>query len=230
MIKKTGFITLFVLFAGVLVYGAVNRTVAKSETADRTVTQSQAANDRHSNEGELSSQSNRGHGSQESFDQQIGQENQDHSSQGHGNQVQVSPVQVSQGQGNQVQVSPVQVSQGQGQGLNQQRETTDIQEQSMISGVVVQAPAYGVDMILETAEGEALIGTGPGYLDEQGFVILLGDSVGVTGFWEDEEFKAVEITLLDSGKSIILRDEMGRPMWSGAGRKAINLQISQYRG
>ena len=96
-----------------------------------------------------------------------------------------------------------------------------------MTGVVVQAPADGVDMILETAEGDVLIGTGPGYLAEQGFVILAGDSLHVSGIWEDDEFKAAEITHLANGTSIVLRDEWGRPMWSGAGRRANERQNSQ---
>jgi hypothetical protein len=235
MVKKFVLITLFVLFAGVLIYGAVNRTTAKSETAARNDAQNQVTNERHSNGDELSSLV-----SQEPFSQQNGQGNQGQGNQGQGNQGQGSQGQGSQGQGNQGQgnqdAGSGQMStnasgnNGEGRGLNQQREETEIQELNMISGVVVQAPAYGIDMILETAEGEVLIGTGPGYLAEQGFVVLIGDSVSVSGFWENDEFKAVEITLLADGNSIILRDERGRPMWSGAGRRAINLQISQNNG
>ena len=239
MVKKIGLITLFVIFAGVLIYGAVNRTTAKSEKAEQIEAQNLAANERHVNDDEGQSLS-----SQESFGQQNGQGSQGQGNQGQGNRGQGNQGQGNQGQNNQGQGSQGQGNQGQGngdsqldangsgnngqgQGRNQQREVSEIQEQVNITGVVVQAPAVGIDMILETAEGDALIGTGPGYLAEQGFVILAGDSVSVTGFWETEEFKAVEITQLANGKSIILRDEWGRPMWSGAGRNAKNMQIGQ---
>ena len=99
-----------------------------------------------------------------------------------------------------------------------------MQERVTIAGTVVQAPDTGIDMILETAAGEVLIGTGPGYLAEQGFVIVVGDAVTVVGTWENEEFKAAEITLSADGTSIVLRDEWGRPLWSGAGRNAQNRQ------
>ena len=56
---------------------------------------------------------------------------------------------------------------------------------------------------------------------------VLGDSISAEGAWEGEEFKAATITLLADGKSITLRDEWGRPMWSGAGRRAIERQNSQ---
>jgi hypothetical protein len=243
MVKKIILIALFILFAGVLIYGAVNRTTAISETANRIAGQNQAAVEHNISGNEHEPQS-----SEDSSGQRNGQGNQGQGNQGQGNQGQgnqepgiqeldtqeldnqeldnqeLSNQELSnQGLGNQGQSRGT----GQGQGANQQREVAEIQERNIIEGVVVQAPAYGIDMILETAEGDVLIGTGPGYLGEQGFVILLGDSVSVTGFWEDEEFKAFEITLLADGTSIILRDEWGRPMWSGAGRNAKNLQIGQ---
>jgi hypothetical protein len=75
-------------------------------------------------------------------------------------------------------------------------------------------------MILETASGQILIGTCSGWLQEQGFVLTEGDEVQVSGFYENDEFKAVTITRLSDGQAITLRDEFGRPMWSGAGRRA----------
>ena len=53
--------------------------------------------------------------------------------------------------------------------------------------------------------------------------VQIGDELEVTGYWENDEFKASEITLLASGQTIVLRDELGRPSWSGsqqAGRGA----------
>jgi hypothetical protein len=220
MVKKIGLITLFVLFAGVLIYGAVNRTTAKSETSDRIAAQNQTVDEHDPS-------------SQDFFGQRNGQGNQGQGNQSQGSQGQGSQGQGNQGQGNQGQGNQGQGNQGQGnqgQGRNQQREASEIQERINISGVVVQAPSYGIDMILETAEGDVLIGTGPGYLAEQGFVLVAGDSVSVSGTWENEEFKAAEITLLADGSSIILRDEWGRPMWSGAGRNAKNMQIGQNGG
>ena len=213
MVKKIGLITLFILFAGILVYGAVNRTTAKSETENRIAGQNQIADEHNINGDEHEPQSN-----QESFGQRNGQGNQGQGNQGQGNQALDNQELGNQGQG---------AGNGQGPGLNQQREVSEIQERINVTGIVAQTPAAGIDMILETAEGDILVGTGPGYLAEQGFVVLAGDSVSVTGFWEDEEFKAVEITLLADSKSIILRDERGRPMWSGAGRNAKNVQIGQ---
>lgn len=111
-------------------------------------------------------------------------------------------------------------SQGGGQGRNQQAESAEIYESIVIEGVISQAPAAGVDMIIETTDGQVLVGTGPGYLQEQGFNLAVGDAVQVSGYFEEDEFKAATITRLADGEAIALRDEFGRPMWSGAGRRA----------
>ena len=212
MIKKIVLITLFVLFAVALIYGAMNRTMATSETARRIESQKVIVNERDSlNEQESFGQDNQGQG------QGLGR---GQGNQGQGNQGQGQSQ--GQGQGNQGRGN-----QGQGQGRNRQAEAAEIQERVTVTGDVVQAPGLGIDMLLETASGEVLIGTGPGYLAEQGFEIQVGDAVSVDGFWENEEFKATEITLLADDSSIVLRDKWGRPMWAGAGRKAQNRQNDQ---
>ena len=88
-------------------------------------------------------------------------------------------------------------------------------------GTVVQAPAAGVDLVIETSDGEELIvGAGPNYVASQGFALQVGEPVQVRGFWEDGEFKVAQVTRLRDGQSIALRDEFGRPAWAGAGRNA----------
>jgi hypothetical protein len=90
-------------------------------------------------------------------------------------------------------------------------------------GTVVQTQAAGGDMIIETAQGEELlVGTGPGYLEAEGFALQAGEQVQVKGFWEEDEFKAGELTRLRDGETILMRDVYGRPAWSGGyGRGAV---------
>jgi hypothetical protein len=88
------------------------------------------------------------------------------------------------------------------------------------AGTVVQAPAAGTDMIVATDEGEEIVvGTGPGYLDEMGLSLAAGEQVQVQGYWEDDEFKAGQVTRLSDGATVALRDAYGRPAWSGAGQR-----------
>jgi hypothetical protein len=96
-----------------------------------------------------------------------------------------------------------------------------LEEWLVYEGTVVQAPEDGVDLLIETSDGEKVaVGTGPMYMASQGFTLQAGEPVQVRGYWEDGELKAAQVTRLTDGQTIILRDELGRPAWAGAGRNA----------
>lgn len=74
------------------------------------------------------------------------------------------------------------------------------------------------DLILSTESGELLVGLGPAHYREQaGFSISVGDELEISGFNENDEFKAASVQNLTNGLSIVLRDGDGRPMWAGQG-------------
>lgn len=207
MLKKVTLALVFVLFVGLLVAGAVNRTLARGNTqssTDHTPALDGSGNGRIAQAAPAAQNSTN------------------------------VPAPVGNGQGRQrwnnapagdsAPVAPGNGRQGQ-QGLGVQDmdrdravDPTAHSELLTVTGTVVQAPAAGIDLIVATADGEVAIGTGPGYLDEQGFVVALGEEVEATGFWEDDEFKVVTLTRLTDGATIQLRDEWGRPYWSGAVR------------
>ena len=225
MIKNIVLITLFVLFAGVLVAGGVYRTSAKSgydislggeniveitQNPDNATPRNGQASvtEEHQQGGDRAGQGLGNGGTAQGRNQKAESDYDEGSATGQGQQ--------GQGQGQSQQV--------QGRGQNQQAERAAengaVHEQIVIEGTISQAPAAGVDMIIETADRQVLVGTGPGYLQEQGFDLAYGDAVQVSGFFENDEFKATTITRLSDGAAIALRDEAGRPMWSGAGRRA----------
>ena len=113
---------------------------------------------------------------------------------------------------------------GQGQGSSQpsraepQAETADWRT---LEGTVVETE----ELVIETADGETVqIGLGPShYRESQGFDLQVGDSVSVSGYFEDGEFKAAQVVKPDTGESIVLRDTSGRPMWSGRGNRKTDL-------
>jgi hypothetical protein len=121
-----------------------------------------------------------------------------------------------------------QVSLGGGQGRNggtverlYPNNQTLPEDWATYEGTVIQAPEAGVDMVVETDAGEeVVIGTGPGYMEAQGFALQAGEPVQVQGYWQDGEFKASQVTRLRDGQTVTLRDEIGRPAWSGAGQGA----------
>jgi hypothetical protein len=244
MTKKIILISLFVLFAGALIAGGIYRSSARSgydislggenvleitqNPEGATPHNGQAAGLEEGQQGERTGQGlgndgaaqgrnakPEGSSGQGEGGQGQGQQGQGQGQQGQGrgqnfNGQQLDGQELQNGQG----------SRGGGQGRSSQAESTDLQESVVIEGTISRAPAAGVDMIIETDSGQVLVGTGPGYLQEQGFDLAAGDAVQVSGFFEDDEFKAVTITRLSDGESVALRDEFGRPLWSGAGRRA----------
>lgn len=99
-------------------------------------------------------------------------------------------------------------------------ETTPA-EWETFEGTVVQVPDTGVELVIETTEGEQLvIGAGPLDLAAQSFSPEEGEVVRVMGYWEDGAFKAAQLTQLQTGQTLALRDEVGRPAWSGQGGNA----------
>lgn len=212
MIKKISLTALFVLFAGLLVYGAINRTSATSQKTARAESNGSAAGLT-----DLLSELPTGEpAAPEQGQQRQGQGNRGESGNngGQGYQAQgrgLGAAQSGQGQGRQGQSNP-------------QQEAV---QQITITGTVVQAPQPGIDIILATDDGDLTVGTGPGYLDEQGFLIQQGDTLEIIGFWESELFKPIKITRLADGESVLLRDEWGRPMWSGGRGNGRGAQHSQ---
>jgi len=102
-------------------------------------------------------------------------------------------------------------SSGAGQGRN---ETARAVEWETLTGKV---SAVDNEIAIQTTGGEVLVGMGqPAYWES--FALEVGDEIAVIGFYEDGEFKAGTIEKLTTGKTLILRDETGRPMWSGQGR------------
>lgn len=56
------------------------------------------------------------------------------------------------------------------------------------------------------------------YALEQKFSANVGDKIAVTGFDYNGTFEVSKLQNATTGKTIVLRDEYGRPGWSGRGR------------
>ena len=194
MLKKIVLGTLLVGLIGVLVAGAIIRTVDKTEN--------------------VAEARGLGHGNSVS---EVGEGLAEGLGQGQG--------QAGQGQG-----------QGQGQGRSalgtgngQSASSADrlypsydevAEEMELYEGNVLLSPETDGDLVIMTDEGQEItVGTGPGYMEEQGFALQAGERVRVLGYWEDNELKAAQLTRLQDGQTITLRDQLGRPAWSGAGNR-----------
>ena len=74
---------------------------------------------------------------------------------------------------------------------------------------------------IETLEGELLEITGRawGFIIDSGLVFSVGDEVELEGFYENEEFEISSIQNLITSAFLQVRENSGRPLWSGgAGR------------
>jgi hypothetical protein len=113
--------------------------------------------------------------------------------------------------------------QGQGRGQGQQLGQAQGGESLAVNWMTVEGRVvdHAEELILETDDGEVLeVHTGPQwYWDENGYQLAVGDQVLVTGYEHEGEFEAGQIENLTSGQVILLRDEDGRPLWSGRGQR-----------
>ena len=203
MLKKVAVGVVLAGLTGVLVFGAVNRTLDKTGT----IAEAQGQGNGRGRSGEELTQ-------------------------GQGNGRGRSVEELAQGQGNGRSRSEEQViaqggsnGRGAGQGGAAERQYPNYdavaEDWVTVEGTIVQVPERGAELVIETNDGEQLeIGTGPLDLAAQGFALQAGEPVQVSGYWEENEFKAAQLVRMTSGQTFTLRDEFSRPVWAGNGRNA----------
>lgn len=108
---------------------------------------------------------------------------------------------------------------GNGLGLADGSSESRVSEWLTVEGVVVSVA--DAEMIFRVGAGSDIMVEGRPwqFAAEQGFTPEVGDEVTVVGFYEDGEFKAGRIDDTARGQSVTLRDQDGRPGWSGQGRR-----------
>jgi hypothetical protein len=213
MIKK---IFVGVLMAGVfglLVLGAVNRTLAKSVERDPISLQNSLVEGNGGENNIISAVNSNDHlsngGSHGSnMSSQSGSDSEDSKMLTNGAASENNPGRVD-GQGNQTEGLP---ADGSGVGL------ASVDEWITQSGFVesVMSDLWVVTLSDGTAieiEGRTL-----SYAIESGFSVEGGDELGLTGFLEDGKFEIGQIENLTTGEIAMVRDQNGRPFWAGGGR------------
>lgn len=175
-----------------LIYGAINRTTARS---DHSVEERQSQQESHrSGRGDFTS--NEGKIWLNVDEKQNG-----------------SQVRGRQGTRN-AESSPDQVAENTGQ-IEVKDWISLIGTVNLISDDVVQVQTEDGELI--TIEGMPRR-----FAEEQGFLLQEGMRVELMGFFEGDEFEVGEITDLRFGLSISLREASGRPLWAGGrGRRGV---------
>ncbi|MBN1966233.1 MAG: hypothetical protein JW910_16415 [Anaerolineae bacterium] len=60
------------------------------------------------------------------------------------------------------------------------------------------------------------------FAQEQGFTAITGDRLLLMGFFEEDgRFEVGRIANLTTGQTVFLREDTGRPLWSGRGRRGV---------
>jgi hypothetical protein len=224
MFKKIALGVLATGLIGVLVIGAVNRTNATSteDSASRRGRTTEVASLQETQPEHLYSSQGQGRGRGQEATPQTSQAQQAPQGLG-GGQGRGGSGQGGRGQGAGVQAQPAtgvtgQGGQGKGSDYGQQPEAT-VQDWRLVSGTIVDVASDLVSV--ETASGEVIPVEGRPlqYIMEQGYVPQVGSQVTLAGFDEDGEFKIGEYTDHTSETVIVVRDQGGRPMWSGRGQR-----------
>lgn len=115
---------------------------------------------------------------------------------------------IGSGNGNQ----PVDAPQdGSGDGI------ADVEEWITFNGTVQSVDTYLVVIVLEDGTVFELDGRTLSYLTDNGFTLNTGDSVSFLGFYEDGLIEVGQITDLSIGESITIRTDAGTPLWAGGG-------------
>jgi hypothetical protein len=97
---------------------------------------------------------------------------------------------------------------------------TGVSEWAEVSGVVVSADETA--LVVQAADGATveIVNRPWSFAVSQGFMAAAGDQVTLTGFYEGDTFEAAQISDATSGQNVSIRDDAGRPLWAGGGRRS----------
>lgn len=94
-----------------------------------------------------------------------------------------------------------------------------VDEWVVLEGVVADIVDEG--LIIEQSDGSELIveGRAWSYAQELGFETKIGSQVSLVGFYEGDDFEVGTIIDESTGSEVVLREPNGRPLWAGNGRR-----------
>ena len=94
-----------------------------------------------------------------------------------------------------------------------------VDEWIMLEGVVADVQDEAL-MIELDGGGELIIeGRAWSFAQELGFDTQIGNQVLLAGFYEGDDFEVGRITDQSEGSEVVLRESSGRPLWAGNGRR-----------
>ncbi|NMC52740.1 MAG: hypothetical protein GYA48_03800 [Chloroflexi bacterium] len=111
-------------------------------------------------------------------------------------------------------------SQGNGVQLNlsESREGSSSSDWVTLEGLVTSVNELAIQVEMPDGSLIVLEDRAWEYAQLQGFEANEGDTLQLTGFYEDDDFETATLTNLRSGEELWLRNNSGRPMWAGKGK------------
>ncbi len=106
---------------------------------------------------------------------------------------------------------------GSADGTHQPEPQAQVDEWVTYQGTLMSY--QGSMMSLGTDDGQLIafqVGR-PSFFASQDVTFQVGDEIIVTGFYENDQFVAGDITKVATGERVMLRDPNGRPLWAGPG-------------
>jgi hypothetical protein len=97
----------------------------------------------------------------------------------------------------------------------------NVEEWLTLQGTVVSVDAD--TLVVQTVSGEQVtMENRPWWFaQEQGFSAQVGDQVTLIGFYEGDDLEVGQIDDITKGQTVLVRDEDGRPLWAGRGRRGV---------
>ena len=86
-----------------------------------------------------------------------------------------------------------------------------------LTGEISVLSNRGATLILENGSTFSLNPRSWRFTQDQGFQAQLGDTLLLTGFYENNKFEVARLKNLDNGTVAQIRDEAGHPLWVGGG-------------
>jgi hypothetical protein len=185
MMKKILLWGALAVLVGLLIFGAVNRTIAKSSDegygSGREVLQNNTDID--------NSQERNGRDQDNLATAQGGQYGRN-------------------GQGNRADSNPTNPDEN---GIGQ----AEVSEVVELVGIITAVDETTLTIFASNQQSIEVSGRAWEYAQESGFSVQVGDQVEVTGFYEGETLEVISLKNLTANQELVLRDANGRPMWAG---------------
>jgi hypothetical protein len=218
MIKKIFLGALFLGLAGVLIFGAVNRTIAKSTETPLAKGESGG----RQLEGSIDTDHQGGHGQFESNVAGGTHETHDHETHDHEGDCSGN-LSESHEPGSELGGSWGGQRRG-GGWMSSGGSIAGHSEAETASWITVEGSVVSADaeaLVVSTVDGETVVIEGRAwrFAQELGYTTSVDAPITVVGFYEDGEFKVVQISGNVGEVPIQLREPGGRPVWAGGGQQ-----------